>query len=150
MPRTALDHFTALPKRYQHAGLVALARGREQAKDHWPHMAIIRATAKEFGVDKEKLAAMFGIVTLAVSNARTHVTYDAMRNGEPPLYLWYDPKLRPFYDFFRAFVAQDAEPLHRRPLAYGEGTYLPRDKERRVKAAYERFHARADAAPAMH
>lgn len=142
--RSALDLYRALPKRYQRAALVALARGQELSRDRWPTVPILLATAREFGVDKRKLAAMFGIVTLPISNARNHVTYDAVRGGEPPLYFVYDPALKPFYDYFRASVAMDDEPLHRRPLVYGWGVYLPKERKQRVERAYHRYHARAE------
>lgn len=137
MPRMVLDHFTCAAQA-QSARRVRGAGARTRAGhgplaaygDHPRHGGGI-------GADKEKqLAAMFGMVTLAVSSARTHVTYHAMPETANRRSIFGDHR-----NSCRLTISS-APSWRRMPSRCiavhwptGEGTYLPRDKEQRVKAA---------------
>ncbi|WP_237152080.1 hypothetical protein [Oryzibacter oryziterrae] len=110
--KTALERLMALPKRYQSAALAAIARARIACKDRWPDLPTLSRTSKEFEVEMDKLAAMFGHLRVPMGSTNKFY-FDALRHGEPMNIYRYDPRLRQFYNFFRAFVAQDEEPLRR-------------------------------------
>ncbi|GBU17776.1 MULTISPECIES: hypothetical protein [Methylobacterium] len=116
----ALEAYRALPAPYRRVALSLLRHARRWRKDRWPTLQPIDKAARRASLRVDCLAAMFGFVALPYGLKDAIVFRDTMRGGDVSPDHVYDSRLRPFYEFFRAAVAADDEPMDKRRPRYSD------------------------------